>query len=457
MRERLYQRAAALLLGQAALAAVGGWWLGWLGALAGMWLASGLYLLWDSAQAQRLGQWLQSGQVAQAPRLWGLWASLGTAARRWLRAKEQSTQAARQRVQGILQALHASPNALVLLDAQGHIAWCNRMAENHFGLQAERDVGQALGHLLREPALLAYWQGGDFSQPLALAGRQGVKLSVQLYPYGSGQHLLLARDVTALEQAEAMRREFVANVSHEIRTPLTVLVGFVETLQTLPLSAQEQQHYLSLMAQQASRMQHLVQDLLTLSRLEGSPLPSYDSGISAQVLLEQCEVEARALSQLLCKDAAAPHVLLFPAATQADLQAQLLGNAPELHSACSNLISNALRYTPPGGQVQVTWQCLPDGSAQLEVRDSGAGIAPEHLARLTERFYRIDRSRSRETGGTGLGLAIVKHALQRHAAQLRISSQLGHGTVFTVVFAPARVRLRSGSSITNGDAGGWPG
>lgn len=443
MQAQLGQRALHLVLGQALLAALGGWWLGWPGALAGALLAGMLWLLFDSLQAQRLGRWLQSGQVGQAPRLWGLWAALGTAARRWLRAKEQSTYAARQRLQDLLHALHASPNALVLLDAQGHITWCNRMAEGHFGLQAERDLGQALGHLVREPALAAYWQAQDFSHPLAMSGNGGARLAVQLYPYGQGLHLLLACDVTALEQAEAMRREFVANVSHEIRTPLTVLAGFVETLQTLPVGPEEQQRYLGLMAQQASRMQHLVQDLLTLSRLEGSPLPGYDSGITAQALLEQCAVEAHALSRLLCAQAStpqAPHVIEFPAADAPDMAAQLLGNAPELHSACSNLIGNALRYTPPGGLVQVRWQCQADGSARLQVRDSGPGIAPEHLARLTERFYRVDRSRSRDTGGTGLGLAIVKHALQRHGAQLHIESQLGQGSVFSVVFPAGRVR-----------------
>ncbi|MFC4620692.1 phosphate regulon sensor histidine kinase PhoR [Comamonas nitrativorans] len=439
----LWQRWLALVLAQAALAAVGAWLAGWGGALAAALLGSWLWLLWDNWQAGQLWRWLQTGRLAAVPRLHGLWGGLSASARRWLRAKEQTAQTARQRVQGMLHALQASPNGLILLDAHGQIEWCNRMAEGHFGLQAERDLGQALGHLVRDPALLTYWHEGDFSQPLTLDGSQGARLSVQLYPYGDGQHLLLARDVTALEQAEAMRREFVANVSHEIRTPLTVLVGFVETLQTLELEAEQRQRYLHLMGQQAQRMHHLVQDLLTLSRLEGSPLPGYDQSVGVAAILQQCEVEARALSALLCQQGQqgeAAHRLEFPAPDAPGMDGELLGVQVELVSAFSNLITNALRYTPAGGQVQVRWLPQPDGSARLQVRDTGPGIAPEHLARLTERFYRIDRSRSRETGGTGLGLAIVKHALQRHGAQLHIESQLGQGSTFTVHFPARRIR-----------------
>ena len=344
------------------------------------------------------------------------------------------------RVQGVLHVFHASPNGVILLDEQGQIEWCNRMAQTHFGLQDPRDLGQKLGYLMRDPALLAYWQAHDFSESLSMDGSQGTRLSVRVFPYGKGKHLLLAQDVTALEQAEAMRREFVANVSHEIRTPLTVLIGFVETLQTLELPAEQRQRYLHLMGQQAQRMHHLVQDLLTLSRLEGSPLPGYDQGMAVADILEQCEIEARALSALLGQGGQSAHQLEFPPAHAPGMDKQLLGAPVELVSAFSNLITNALRYTPAGGRVQVLWQPQPDGSACLQVRDSGPGIAPDHLARLTERFYRIDRSRSRETGGTGLGLAIVKHALQRHGAQLHIDSQLGQGSTFTVHFPARRVQ-----------------
>lgn len=436
----LWQRWLLLLLAQAASGSLGGWLAGWPGALVAVLVGSWLWLWADCWQAHKLRRWLQSGSVANLPPLRGLWAVLGASARRWLQAKEKSVQAADVRVQGVLHAFHASPNGVILLDEQGQIEWCNRMAQTHFGLQDPRDLGQKLGYLVRNPALLAYWQAHDFSESLSMDGSQGARLSVRVFPYGKGKHLLLAQDVTALEQAEAMRREFVANVSHEIRTPLTVLIGFVETLQTLELPAEQRQRYLHLMGQQAQRMHHLVQDLLTLSRLEGSPLPGYDQGVGVADILEQCEVEARALSALLGQDGEAVHQLEFPPAGVPGMDRQLLGVPVELVSAFSNLINNALRYTPAGGLVQVLWQLQPDGSACLQVRDSGPGIAPDHLARLTERFYRIDRSRSRETGGTGLGLAIVKHALQRHGAQLHIDSQLGQGSTFTVHFPARRVQ-----------------
>jgi len=237
-----------------------------------------------------------------------------------------------------------------------------------------------------------------------------------------------------------MRRDFVANVSHEIRTPLTVLVGFIETLQTLPLPEAERARYLRLMAQQAARMHSVVQDLLTLSRLEGSPLPGMQDWHPLAPLLARCEEEARALSQLLTPEGAPAQQLVFPARSELQAAGDIAGNAAELHSALSNLISNAVRYTPPGGSIVVQWQAQPEGGARFAVRDSGPGIAPEHLPRLTERFYRVDRSRSRETGGTGLGLAIVKHALQRHGAQLEIASTVGQGSEFAVTLPAQRLR-----------------
>ncbi len=272
---------------------------------------------------------------------------------------------------------------------------------------------------------------GSFSTPA-----RAVKLAVHVHSYGLGRKLLLSRDITAVELAEAMRRDFVANVSHEIRTPLTVLSGFIETLQTLPLEEAERARYLDLMAQQSQRMQTLVNDLLTLSRLEGSPFPGANEWATTGALLAQCEQDARALSGLIAPKG---HRLTFLAGPPCEIA----GVQTELYSALSNLVTNAVRYTPEGGQVSVSWAVLADGRGQFQVRDSGPGIAPEHLPRLTERFYRIDRSRSRETGGTGLGLAIVKHVAQRHAAELRIESRLGQGACFSIVFPAARVRLTS--------------
>jgi two-component system, OmpR family, phosphate regulon sensor histidine kinase PhoR len=253
-----------------------------------------------------------------------------------------------------------------------------------------------------------------------------------VHPYGMGRRLLLTRDITAVEQAEVMRRDFVANVSHEIRTPLTVLMGFVETLQNLPLNEEERSRYLGLMARQAHRMQTLVDDLLTLSRLEGSPLPGVGEWTSLPALLSNCAQEGRALSDVLGKS----QELLCDEPPGLEIA----GSPHELQSAMSNLVSNAVRYTPAGGSIHVRWRALPDGRGEFSVRDSGPGIASEHLSRLTERFYRIDRSRSRETGGTGLGLAIVKHVVQRHGGELKIDSTPGAGSTFAIQFPASRLR-----------------
>ena len=435
-----------LLLLQTVIGAGAAWLWGSVWGLVAALLVTWLWVLWDSWQLSQLRRWLMRGDFSRSATFKGVWAVVATYVRRSVRTREQAVVAAERRVQDILAALQASPNGLVLLDTDGHIEWCNHMAERHFGFDAQRDILQTIGNLVRDPAFSSYWAAQDFSHPVLMAGRDSsvsrpVMLSVHIYPYGEGRHLLLARDITALEQAEAMRRDFVANVSHEIRTPLTVLVGFVETLQTLQLSPEENKHYLALMAQQASRMQNLVQDLLTLSRLEGSPLPSMDDWVPISSMLRQCEVEAQALSRLLTKNSGAAHVITFPDVDSPGMRLEIAGSQAELISAFSNLISNALRYTPVGGSVKVSWEVMADGEARFSVKDSGPGIGPAHIGRLTERFYRVDRSRSRDTGGTGLGLAIVKHALQRHGAKLEIQSQLGAGAQFSAVF-PAR-RLRS--------------
>jgi two-component system phosphate regulon sensor histidine kinase PhoR len=334
---------------------------------------------------------------------------------------------------------------VVLLDAEGRIEWCNQIAAVHLGFDAQRDVMQSIGNLVRDPDFGAYYAAQDFTDEVVLQGRDStasrpVRISVHLHPYGDGRKLLLTRDVTALEQADAMRRDFVANVSHEIRTPLTVLTGFVETLQTLPLDAEERARYLAMMAQQAARMQSVVHDLLTLSRLEGSPLPGMSEWTPVLALMQRCEDEGRALSALLTQNHQKHHLLRFPDVQDMRAAGEIAGVPSELQSAMSNLISNAVRYTPAGGTITVEWNHTDDGNAIFTVSDTGPGLAPEHIPRITERFYRVDRSRSRETGGTGLGLAIVKHAVQRHGATLDITSVQGKGSVFSVTFPANRLR-----------------
>jgi two-component system, OmpR family, phosphate regulon sensor histidine kinase PhoR len=415
-----------------------GWWLGGdLGMAVGLACAALLWLVIDTLRAVRVLTWLRRPDDAQAPAMAGLWGEVADRARRMLRQRENEAQDAQARLQEFLAAIQASPNGVVLLDAQGRIEWCNQTAADQFGFDQQRDLMQQITNLLRDPGFTSYFNSRIHDREVVIPGpgsspTRPVRLSVHLHPYGQGRSLLLSRDVTALEQAEAMRRDFVANVSHEIRTPLTVLMGFVETLQNLPLEAQERARYLALMAQQAQRMQTLVSDLLTLSRLEGSPLPGAGEWTSVASLMDQCEQETRALSHVLGK---AQEMHFTPAP-----EFEIAGAPNELLSALSNLASNAVRYTPANGSIEVAWRALPDGRGEFSVRDTGPGIAPEHVPRLTERFYRVDRSRSRETGGTGLGLAIVKHVAQRHGAELRVESTPGAGSTFSIQFPASRVR-----------------
>jgi two-component system, OmpR family, phosphate regulon sensor histidine kinase PhoR len=422
------------------LCVLGGGLLGWLlehqrGFTVGLVAGAVGWFVVESVRAARVLVWLRRG--GPEPRVGGLWGEAVEGARRAIRRREKETAEARQSLEDFLAAIQASPNGVILLDPLGRIEWCNQTAAGEFGLDPQGDHMQNIANLVRDPSFAAYYQGRSYTQEVVIEGpgstpTRPVKLSVHLHPYGEGRLLLLSRDITAVEQAEVMRRDFVANVSHEIRTPLTVLTGFVETLQNIELPAPERNRYLALMAQQAQRMQTLVSDLLTLSRLEGSPLPGAGEWTPLGVLAGHCEQEGRALSAVLGRS----QQLAFGAAPPVELA----GSATELQSALSNLVSNAVRYTPAGGTVQAFWRMLADGRLEFAVADTGPGIAPEHIPRLTERFYRVDRSRSRETGGTGLGLAIVKHVLQRHGAELRIESTPGSGSTFTIAFPPARVR-----------------
>jgi len=406
--------------------------------LLGALLGSYVWLLLDALRGMRLLMWLRSGDTSDIPLGSGYWGELFDRVRKLVRLRDRAVLESASRLQEFLAALQASPNGVLLLDHEGRIEWMNQMAAEHFGLDASRDMLQHLGNLVRDPAFAAYFSARDFRHDVVMPGRNSsnaipVKLSVHMHPYGEGRNLLLSRDITSVEQAEAMRRDFVANVSHEIRTPLTVLAGFVETLQSLRLEDEDRERYLGLMAVQATRMQSLVSDLLTLSRLEGSPLPPVQEWHGLSTLMAQCEQEAHELSALLWGKA---HELQFTL----DEPLEIAGSLSELHSAMSNLIGNAVRYSAPDKAIAVRWTRLAHGGAVFSVKDQGAGIAPEHLPRLTERFYRVDRSRSRETGGTGLGLAIVKHVAQRHGAELLIESAPGKGSCFSIAFGAQRLR-----------------
>lgn len=386
--------------------------------------------LLDTLRGYRLINWLRGSQDQQAPRDAGFWGELGYRVEREIRLREQGLAQERLRLEQFLSAIEASPNGVLMLDGNDQIVWCNSMAADHFGLDPQRDRRQRVTNLVRAPAFVAYLQESVFREAIHFPNPRGDgTLSVLLRPYGEGMKLVLSQDITDRERNEAMRRDFVANVSHEIRTPLTVLAGFIETMSHLPLTEVERKRVLELMTQQTQRMQTLVSDLLTLAQLEGSPRPAADRWVPLGPLLAQVEADARALS-------AGRHVLTVSGGAGV----QLAGSHSELHSAINNLVSNAVRYTPEGGRIDVTWRELSDGSGELAVSDTGLGIAREHIPRLTERFYRVDGSRSRDTGGTGLGLSIVKHVVQRHGAELDIQSEPGKGSRFRLVFPAARVR-----------------
>ena len=413
------------------------------GAVIGALLGVGASVLRDALRAGRLLRWLRDERAADAPRDAGLWGEMGYRIERLLRARDQALVRERKRLDEFLSAIEASPNGVLLLDADDQIAWCSAVAADHLGLDPRRDLGQPITNLVRAPAFVAHLQQGHeaWGEPITATapGGQG-NLQIVVRAYGDLQKLVITQDVTERLRAEAMRRDFVANVSHEIRTPLTVLAGFVETMASLPLSEAERTRVLKLMQQQTDRMQLLVSDLLSLAQLEGSPRPPTDRWVALWSLLQRAVADGRTLS-------AGRHVIeLVESAEPAAIE--LAGLEPELFSAVTNLITNAVRYTPESGQIHIAWRDHGDGSGEIEVRDTGIGIAREHLGRLTERFYRVDGSRSRDTGGTGLGLSIVKHVMQRHGGALEISSEPGKGSCFRLLLPASRVREAAASSLS---------
>jgi two-component system phosphate regulon sensor histidine kinase PhoR len=403
-----------------------------IGLLAGGFAAAFALVLIDSVRGSRLLRWLAGTRAGEAARTPGLWGETAYRVERAMRSLERQVEDERRRLTEFVAAIEASPNGVMLLDGRDRIEWCNAQSADHFGLDPTRDRRQPVTNLIRAPAFVGLLQSGQWADPVTFLQPRGLgSIQVLIRRYGAESKLVLSQDLTERERSEAMRRDFVANVSHEIRTPLTVLAGFLETMRNLPLSEAERTHVVTLMSQQAHRMAQLVNDLLTIAQLEGSPRPAPDQWVSLAALFGRVEAEGRALS-------AGRHAMGF-----ADAGAvEIAGSEAELHSAVANLVGNAVRYTPEGGRIDVGWRVRADGSGVVSVSDTGRGIAREHLARLTERFYRVDAGRSRETGGTGLGLAIVKHVAQRHGGELEVESELNAGSTFCLVLPPARVRRR---------------
>ncbi len=431
-----WPRASALALAMVAGACIGGLAghavsFSAAGAALGVATAALVWCIGDARMLTRVLAWTHDSAGPPPVGLAGAWNELAACMARALRhARDETATEARRRRQ-VVTAIDASPNGVLVLGAAGEIRWFNAMASAHLGLDPARDAGRRLTNLVRVPAMVAYLRQPDPRPAATVPAPDGrIQLQVQARPTGDGMTLLITQDVTERERTDAMRRDFVANVSHEMRSPLTVLSGFLETLQTLPLTPRERDRVLMLMQQQTSRMQSLVTDLLALAQIEGAPRPSLDSWLPVATWLQQIRGDAHALDQ-------GRHVLDIAEGGSAEIG----GNPTEIHSAGWNLVGNALRHTPDGCTVRVRWRLREDGRGELSVSDDGPGIAREHLPRLTERFYRVDPSRSRETGGTGLGLAIVKHVVQRHDGELEVDSEPGRGCCFRILLPAHRVRL----------------
>ena len=363
------------------------------------------------------------------PRAIGMWDYIFADVNSRARSASRRQQHLSSALDRFREASQAMPHGLLFLSNTHTIEWVNRQGEQHFGLEQARDQGTPITNLVRQPDFVRYLQDGRYEEPLTLTIGRPISrmLMVHVVPFSEDMRLLMSEDITQGERLQAMRRDFVANVSHEMRTPLTVVTGFLETVidGLDDLEKDDIRHYLGLASEQAGRMQRLIQDLLTLSALEADEPIRHEEAVDVANLLEEVQQEARVVS-------GGRHTIELDCSTHA----RLLGNAKELYSAFANLAINAVRYTPAGGNIRISWR--QRGSVvEYAVKDDGIGIAPEHIPRLTERFYRVDRGRSRETGGTGLGLAIVKHVLSRHQGDLLIESEPATGSTFTACF-PAR-------------------
>ncbi|MBL0484558.1 phosphate regulon sensor histidine kinase PhoR [Aeromonas caviae] len=393
-------------------------------------VATVVHLVWHYRFQKRLSDWLWHDRSLVPPHGSGSWEHIFNG----IYKLQQRHRARRRELAGLIrrfrEGAEALPDAAVVFRTDGSILWCNRLAEQLLGFRWPEDAGQHIGNLIRHPAFVAYLGKGQYDEPFEMHSpiNEEKFLEFRIMPYAEDQAMLVVRDVTRLRSLEKTRKHFVSNVSHELRTPLTVLKGYLEmTEEPPPLAMWAKAH--KVMMEQTIRMDNLVNQLLTLSRIEAAPTVDLSHLVDMPAMLGLLEQEARALS------GERAHEIVFM------VQPNLLvrGDQDQLRSAVSNLVYNAIHYTPAGRKITVEWR--KQGSMALfAVQDEGEGIPPEHLARLTERFYRVDKARSRHTGGSGLGLAIVKHALSHHDAHLDIESRVGAGSRFSFLI-PARMVL----------------
>lgn len=415
-----WARLAGVTAAGGVIALVTGWWLEVLSML----LAAAF--AWNMWQLTRLERWVRLGRKIEPPLSWGIWGETFHALSRHQRRQRERRQRLRGLIRQYRDSAKAMPDATAVLQRGDRVVWWNDAARRLLGLRWPEDERQPITNLIRNPELTGYIRHGYSGEPVNISSpvRRGITLEVRLVPYGRDQKLLIARNITRTERLETMRRDFVANVSHELKTPLTVIYGVAaEMCDNLVEEEPEWAQSIHLIHEQSQRMQTLVQDLLMLSRLETAAPAAEQWPVDVGKLIDQLCAEVRALS-----GERGHHI-----EHEIEPGLQIFGAENELRSAFSNLLSNAVRYTPDGGTIHVYWFSDSQG-AYGQVADTGIGIPQEHIPRLTERFYRVDKGRSNATGGTGLGLAIVKHVMQRHGGQLRIDSTQGEGSSFTLMF-----------------------
>lgn len=393
-------------------------------------IATALQLVWQLHNQVRLSTWLWDDKRLTPPAGTSQWEPLFNGIYRIQQRQRKKRKELTNLIRRFRNGAESLPDAVVVFRSEGNIVWCNKLAQHLLGFRWPDDSGQPISNLIRTPDFIKYLAKQDFSEPLEMHSPLNVErmLELRIVPYTEGEHLMVVRDVTQLKQLEGMRRNFFANVSHELRTPMTVLQGYLEMTQDPEMLVGPmwgKAH--GVMTEQLNRMNSLVNQLLTLSKIEAAPMHELEDIVHVPVMLDVLEKEAVALS------GENDHQLQF----DIDTNLYVYGDEDQLRSAISNLVYNAVKYTPAGAKIKVTWKNTPNG-AKLEVADTGEGIEPQHLHRLTERFYRVDRARSRETGGSGLGLAIVKHALTHHDSHLDIHSEVGKGSRFTFTL-PSRL------------------
>ncbi|MBM7038315.1 phosphate regulon sensor histidine kinase PhoR [Vibrio ulleungensis] len=387
-------------------------------------LGSVILIAWQTVNQKRLSDWLFSDRRLSPPKSSGSWEPLLNGLYRWQGQHRRKRRDLSNLIRRFKNGAESLPDAVVVFRSEGQIVWCNRLAQQLLGFRWPDDSEQSISNLIRSPDFIKYLRRNEFDEPLQMRSPRNVEniLEFRIVPYTEGEHLMVVRDITQLRQLEGMRRNFFANVSHELRTPMTVLKGYLEMMEDPAMVPGLWPKAHGVMTEQLNRMNGLVEQLLTLSKIEAAPHNALDNVVEVPKMLSVLEDEAVALS-------GGRHKIVF----DVDTELRVFGDEDQLRSAMSNLVYNAVKYCGENATINVTWKRKGTG-VLFSVKDNGVGIEAKHLHRLTERFYRVDKARSRESGGSGLGLAIVKHALNHHESMLQVESEVGKGSHFYFEF-----------------------